>query len=214
MTFYQFCRFICRPHFTIFYPTKLIGRENFIDGKALCICNHYSLCDSMIITCKLFPNDYHALIKKESFETAIGNWYLTKMGMIPVDRKGVDIEAMRKTINYLRGGSKVLMYPEGTRNKGIDEQVMGDLKNGVLMFAHKTGAPIIPMMYYRRHRMFRKNYLIIGKPIETETYMTSRYGEIKEELSEKVRNAFIELRYDVNYYAENKCLPEEPKLLQ
>ena len=200
---YALSRWVCLPFFKLFFPTTILGRENLVDGKAVVVCNHYSLSDTMIIFTRVFKKNLHVLAKKEAFDQAkIVGWYLRQMGAIPIDRSIVDLEAHHAVFGALKDGDKVLIYPEGTRNREGDPFVMGEIKFGAEMFAIKSDAPIIPLTYYNRHRMFRRNYLIIGKPIRFDGEAQLSPKEQRSRCRERLTEAFKELRAQVNEYVD------------
>ena len=85
------------------------------------------------------------------------------VGAIGIDRGKVDLSAMRKVMGVLNEGGSITMFPEGTRNKsGSDE--MQEVKAGASLFAIKGQAQVVPIMLYRKPRLFRKNYLYVSQP--------------------------------------------------
>ena len=77
----------------------------------------------------------------------------------------------------------LIVFPEGTRNKTGNKQML-EFKDGVAMFALKTKSPIIPMIYYKPIKTFRKTYLLIGDPM----YLDEFYGEGVKEARSEVTN--------------------------
>ena len=162
--FYKFVRALMWPVQKLLWPTTIIGRENFdgVQGKAILVCNHYSTVDSMIICCNLFKKYNNALVKSEAFKNPVERWFLYKMGCIPVHRGEADMQAVKNVFKVLRRDEKILVFPEGTRNKQGTKKLQ-QIKPGVAMFSIRMDAPVIPMMYYRMHKIGRRNYAIIGK---------------------------------------------------
>ena len=146
------------------YPTKVIGRENIIKkGKCIYACNHLSAVD--IPLTQVHIPGYRRYIGKSDFtEHKVSKYLLGKFGVIFIDRDRPALSTMREIFRVLDNG-QILIFPEGTRNKG-DANEMGELKTGLALFAAKSGAPVVPVLLYRRPRAFRKNYMYIGKPID------------------------------------------------
>ncbi len=71
-----------------------------------------------------------------------------------------------------------MLFPEGTRNKSGSKE-MFKFKDGAVVFALKTGSPIIPMVQYRPPKIFRRNYVLIGKPMYLEKYSGMRTSSVK-----------------------------------
>ena len=58
----------------------------------------------------------------------------------------------------------MLIFPQGTRAKTIKIED-GSAKEGVALFSIRTGTPVIPMMFNKKIKAFKRTKLIIGKPI-------------------------------------------------
>ena len=169
---------------TIFYPTKVIGKKNRIKEKCIIACNHQTLLDVPILAVK-YNKRIYALSKKELFKNKFVSWFLRKIGAIPVDRNGADIDAIKSVLNVLNKKNKpILIFPSGTR-KSSPEEVEG-LKNSVAMFALKTDSPIVPVVFVKKPKMFRRNKLIIGEPLNIDEYKGKKGKEVYQEISEKL----------------------------
>ena len=66
--FYYFIRALFYLPIKIFYPTKIVGRQNLINGKSILICNHTSNLDGIIIGVSL-KQQISFLGKAELFRT-------------------------------------------------------------------------------------------------------------------------------------------------
>lgn len=189
----------------ILYPTRIVGAENFKDFTGgIIISNHYvSTPDGVIIFNNFFKTYFNSLVKEESFKTKIGNWFLTGIGCIPVKRGKPDIDAYKKVMHVLRSGENILIFPEGTRNRG-DDKVLGPFKNGTAVFAMRAHCEILPMMYYRRHRVFHRNILLVGKPVNLEKLGFTRTED--ERATEYLYETMLSLREEVNRIAGEKKL--------
>ncbi|MGN0790387.1 MAG: lysophospholipid acyltransferase family protein [Christensenellales bacterium] len=149
------------------WPTKVIGAENFEKFKGgIIISNHYaSTPDGAIIFNDFFKTYFNALVKEEAFRSKIGNWFLRGVGCIPVKRGEADIDAYKAVMSVLKSGENILIFPEGTRNK-TGSQTMNTFKEGVAVFAMRAKVQVQPMLYYRMHKPFHKNLLVVGEPID------------------------------------------------
>ena len=85
-----------------------------------------------------------------------------------------------------------MVFPQGTRSS--KEDIEG-LKQGVAMFCLKTKAPLIPMVYLKKNKLFRRNTLVIGKPIEFDLSYSKENCEI---VINKLEEEMIKLqKYEV-----------------
>lgn len=61
------------------------------------------------------------------------------------------------------------------------------IKEGVAMFALKSKAPVIPMVYLKKNKIFRRNTLVIGEPITfQEEYSKENMQIVINTLEEKM----------------------------
>lgn len=186
---------------TIFYPTKVMGKKNFPKKKgAVVVCNHLSNLDPILINIKLVKK-IRFLAKMELFKTKCSSWFYRHLGAIPVSRGSADINAIKSGLKVLKENKLLGVFPEGTRNKTTNEEQMGEVHKGAIMFASRAGVPIIPMLIYKKPKFLRRNILIVGEPFyvqgknpsrlteeETQyavTEMTNRINNLREQLDLK-----------------------------
>lgn len=200
---YRFLRVLLRPLQCILWPTKVINKENaFKFDGGLYLCNHYSTFDSLIPIFTMFKKEAHILAKYELFtDPAAGN-LLYQMGAIPVRRGEADTDSVKAVFRVLKDDKKLLMYPEGTRNRQ-GTQDMGELKTGAARFAIKMKKPLVVMVYYKPVKTFHKNYLYVGEPFTLEEFYGAKSNEEYHAATEVIREHFDEARAGVNAYVES-----------
>lgn len=205
MKTYRFFRFILKPIADILWPTKVINKDNYKKfGSGLMMCNHYSKADGIVIASKLLKKDLNVVVKFEAFEgSKTANWFLRSVGCIPVHRGEADITAVKEILKVLKDDKQLLIFPEGTRNKeGTPE--MAEFKSGTARFAIKTKKPILPMIYYRQPKPFRRNYLYIGEPFDLEEfYQVKKTEENKDDATKYVYDKMVETRKLLDEWVEN-----------
>ena len=201
--FYRFIRVIMHPVQAIFWPTKVVNKQNGlkVEKNAVYTCNHYSKVDSFIPCFALFKKEAHILGKYELFINPIAGWFLYKMGAIPVKRGEADIDAVKSVLKVLKDGKKLLIFPEGTRNKE-GTQEMSEFKTGTARFAIRTKSPIVPMVYHSSPKLFKRNYLYIGEPFTLEEFYGARTPEQMHAATEVVREKMDEARSLCNEYVD------------
>ena len=96
-----------------------------------------------------------------------------------MDRSKPDPSSIKEVLRHLNKGHHVCIFPQGTRAKQpkIED---GSAKEGVAMFSIRTNTPVVPMMFTKKLKMFRRSKLLIGKPI----YPDETRKKDKEYLSE------------------------------
>ncbi|MFC6160362.1 lysophospholipid acyltransferase family protein [Kribbella jiaozuonensis] len=133
-------RKIAKPYFLRKYNLTIHHEDRFpLTGPLLMAPNHLSLLDAPLLGA-VAPRMLHQLGKIEVFGGLQGT-FLRRIGQIPVDRSSYDMLAVRKSIQVLRDGRVLNIYPEGTRGPGDFSRI----KVGVAYLAMVTGAPILPV---------------------------------------------------------------------
>ena len=196
--------FIIFKIYLILYPTKFIHKERFDRKKKYIVTsNHFSNLDSIFYDAKLWKK-FRFLGKKELFKSKFSAWIMRQVGVIPIDREKVAPSTFKEILGVLNNNGQIFIYPEGTRNKQ-ELEGMQDAKDGVIVFASKGEAEILPMLLYKKLRPFRKNYVIIGEPIQIQGENPKRLT--KEEVALNLENynkKMEELRAELNEYVESK----------
>ncbi len=160
------------------------------EGGAVCVCNHFSFADSAYIR-YVYKEDLFFLAKKELFEKKFFGWLLKSYGGIPINREKPDIKSLFTATKTLKEGHKLVIFPEGTRNKtGTNE--LQPIKGGSAVFAVKAKTPVVPMMILKKAKVFRRNAIIIGEPFYLEEFYDKKFTpEVIEEMDEFVRSKMI-----------------------
>lgn len=180
--FYRFIRAFFLPFILLLFPTKIINKSNYTTTKAVVCCNHFASADVLIIASHLFKKECNVLGKAELFRTRFSNWFLRKLGAIPVKRGEPDIAAHKEILRRLKNGKQIVIFPEGTRNRSGSAD-MADFKSGAGLYAAKAKVPIIPILLHHSPRVFKKNYLIVGEPIDLSQFYNKNLHDIIDEMT-------------------------------
>ena len=191
------------PAIRLIWPVHIIDRQKFVEGKGVYVCNHYSVFDSLHFLTDLFKGRANFLIKEEAMQGYVGNKFLTYMGGIPVKREVADMRAIKSCMTVLKKNEPLVIFPEGTRNKE-GSKVMGEFKDGPVVFAIKCKAPVCPMMFYKPVRFFRRTYLIVGDSIDLSAYYGKKTNDVRDEACALVRVEMEKLRFKMDEIVENK----------
>ncbi len=151
---------------SLFFPIKKIGKQNYkkLKGQNYIIsCNHMSNMDPIMLDIK-FNKKHRILAKKELFKNKFISKCLNSLGAIKVDRGSADAHAVKGILSALNKKQNIMIFPQGTRAKTVKIED-GSAKEGVALFSIRTGTPVIPMMFDKKIKSFRKTKLYIGEPI-------------------------------------------------
>lgn len=180
---------IVYPFFNLVHPCRAIGRENIPDGPALLCPNHTRMSDPLFVVfalgLKIKPR---VMAKAELMSVPVLGWLLKKAGVFSVDRGKSDVGAVKEAIKCLKGGEKLLLFPEGTRHQDgtIDETG----KTGAAMFSVRTGAPLIPVYIPAKKKWFGRTPVIFGEAympqVEGRRGSAEEYKAIAKELMRRI----------------------------
>ncbi|MBP5662056.1 MAG: 1-acyl-sn-glycerol-3-phosphate acyltransferase [Clostridia bacterium] len=150
----------------------MVGRENLTAGNTLFVCNHLSSLDAAI-QFSVLPRHTHFMAKKELFRNRLNGWFLRRAHTFPIDRQSVDLKAIKEATGLLSAGKDLCIFPQGTRCKNVlisAEQ----MHSGIGMIALRAHSRIIPMMFTARPRLFHKNTLMIGEPLDLSAFAAEK----------------------------------------
>ncbi len=177
----------------VFYRVKIFNKENMPEGSALVVCNHFSAIDPVFIL-NICSKDIYFLSKNEVANDTFTGKMLIKAGAIPVDRKNPSMESMLKCIRTLKEGKKLVLFPEGTRNKmGTNE--LQELKEGAGVFAVKTKTKIVPIIIEKKPRFLRRTNVVVGEPFELSAYYGVKVDDtVTEDMNADIREHMLKVQ--------------------
>lgn len=107
-------------------------------GPLIVACNHRSYLDPPVMGV-FVPRQIHYMAKKELFAIPILGAAIRSVGAYPVDREAGGTAAIKRSLEVLRRGGCIGIFPEGTRNMGGSEA-----HQGVALLASLAHAPVLP----------------------------------------------------------------------
>ena len=157
------------PIFKVLFPVQVIGHENIPEGPVVICPNHTKWNDPFSVVFSFgwkFP--MRAMAKIEIIRWPVVGAILEWAGVIGVDRGAADIKAVKSVLKHLKEGSKLLIFPEGTR---VHEGETADAKTGAVLFATRTNVPLLPVYIQTGRKMFQRTTVVVG-----EAYMPVYQG--------------------------------------
>ena len=174
----------------IVYRFEVIGRENIPKEGPVIICgNHRSFLDPPLI--EITTGRYTRFLAKEELTK---NKFLALLGYvfdaILVKRDSKEVKALKESLQTLKNGDCLALFPEGTRNglaKG--EKV----KDGAAFFAVRSGAPVVPCGIKGGEKGNRKVTITYGKPLDFSEYKGSKDKEVLDKVTDEIMGNILEL---------------------
>ena len=140
----------------VFRPTY-IGKEYIPKkGKIVLAGNHTNNLDCLLLI-SATKRTIHFLAKDE-LTKGIKKILFNNMGIIPVNRRIHDKNALSKAIDTLNKDKVIGIFPEGTINKTKD--IIMPFKIGAVKMANDTNTPIIPFIITGKYKIVNNNLKI------------------------------------------------------
>lgn len=190
--FHKICRRIVFPILKLLYRMKYKGLENLPkDENYIIVSNHLGIIDCFAIA-SIHRQKIYFMAKKELFDKKLKAKFIRWLGGIPVDREKLDITTIKECFKTIKNGDNLVVFPEGTRNKRVDETDLLPLKGGANLIAFKTGVKIVPVGMAKKFKIFRKNHMYIGEAYDYSKYKGEKLSsELSEKLTEDMKNRLI-----------------------
>jgi 1-acyl-sn-glycerol-3-phosphate acyltransferase len=156
-------------------------------GPCIIAANHVSYLDPIVIAMAC-PRPVRFIMSRDFYQHWSIHWLCRATGAVPVENNPRDLGSLRRTLQALRDGAVVGIFPEGGRSGD------GSLKPGrpgAALLALRAGVPLIPagivgtFAAFSRHQRFprRKSILVrFGQPLAFPDQW--RGGAAKEHLEE------------------------------
>lgn len=177
LRFYRFVYYLMYPITHLFFPVRYHHRERLPETGPMMICaSHSHIVDPLLLVYLLgWRRPLRFMAKKELLDMPILGAILRGIGSFGVDRGHADMGAIRASMDVLKNGGILGIFPEGTRR-----QESGEGKNGAVMIAARTEARIVPVYIPRKKRLFHRLDVVVG-----EAYRLDRSLRGKEAYAEK-----------------------------
>jgi 1-acyl-sn-glycerol-3-phosphate acyltransferase len=172
MTFtYYFWYTLSKITARLFFSLRVVHPDRLIEeGPVILASNHQSYFDPPLVgICS--RRDVYYLARKTLLNVPLLGKLLPRINVIPVDRDGNDMSALKKIIRLVRDGNGVVLFPEGTRSP--DGRLQKG-KQGIGLIIAKSRAPVQPIRVFGAHEAFPKGSgkitavpitVVVGEPI-------------------------------------------------
>jgi 1-acyl-sn-glycerol-3-phosphate acyltransferase len=137
---YDAAKYTFWAFFGTIWRMRVYGGENVPkDGPVIVACNHVSYFDPPVLG-TASPRRIQYMAKEELFRIPVLGPAIHAVGAYPVDRKGSATSAIKRSVEVLREGGAIGIFPEGGRNITGTAEARG----GVALLASLGKAPVVP----------------------------------------------------------------------
>lgn len=154
---YRITRPIIKTLFNFIFRPTYIDLENIPkQDKCILVGNHTSNLDCLLLISST-KRTIHFLAK-DSLIKGLKKIVFKNMGIIPVNRKIHDKNALNSAIDVLNDNKVIGIFPEGTINK--TEDIIMPFKIGAVKMASETNSTIVPFTIKNKYKILTKSVII------------------------------------------------------
>ena len=181
---YKLLRPLDKVFMKLYRPTY-IGLDNIPkEGAIILAGNHTAKLDSLLLM-STTKRCIHFLAKIELFQGP-KKLFFQQVGIIPVDRKRKNPEAVNLAKEYLLENEVIGIFPESTINRTND--IIMPFKYGAVKLAKDTGAPIVPFSITHEYKLFKKSVTIcFDKPYKVTGDIEKENKKLEEKVIKLIR---------------------------
>jgi len=204
MTFYRFMRFFVVGYVRVVYRVRVVGRERVPKtGPYIIAPAHRSMLD-IPLAGAITTRRIRFMGKAPLFRVPVLGTIFRALGGFPVERDGSDFGPLRDSLRILDTGEPLVVYPEGTRQRGPK---IAPLQAGAAYLATKARVPILPVGIAGAEETFRSRrgllpgfgriVVVVGEPIhapvrEGSVVKRSAVDDLSDVLRERLQKLIDE----------------------
>lgn len=148
-------RFISYAAGKILWRIKYHNKENIpknLQSGLLIVANHQTYFDPFWI-CAPMKRKFRFMAWDKAFDWFLVGWLIKYLGSFPVDTKrGTTKSVLRESLNALRDGATLLIFPEGARS--FPDGKLQEFKTGAMRIALEAGVPVLPVTVRGANRVW------------------------------------------------------------
>jgi 1-acyl-sn-glycerol-3-phosphate acyltransferase len=160
-------------------------------GPLIVVVNHINFMDVPVLFSYLYPRRFTGLVKAETWRNPFLGRLFALGGGLPVRRGEGDVKALRLMLDALEEHRMVGMAPEGHRS---GHGRLQRAKTGVVFLALRSGAPILPIVYFGLERFYhnvrrlrRTAFNIrVGKPFHLDDGGRQVDAEVRQQMVDEI----------------------------
>ena len=182
---YQILKPLNKVFILLYKPTYINVQNIPKEGPVILAGNHTSKLDPLLLMSST-NRCIHFLAKIELFK-GIKKIFFQHLGIIPVDRKRKNPEAINLANRYLSNNKVIGIFPESTINK--TKNIIMPFKYGAIKMAKETNSYIVPFSITNKYKILKKSVTIsFGKPYKASLDMETENKILEEKVIKLIRS--------------------------
>ncbi|MCC8112089.1 MAG: 1-acyl-sn-glycerol-3-phosphate acyltransferase [Ruminococcus sp.] len=178
----------------VLYPGQVIFNDSAskvaIKQGAILIANHTSHKDGFFAPKMLSKRKVYVLVTRKWYDKKFLNPLFRHLRYIPINLEEQDAAWMVQAETILKKGQCVLIFPEG---KLETDGVLETFHSGFLLLARHLNVPVVPMAITGGYRVFHKQTLHIGSPLQLDLHAKGRLSVVLDKAAEQCKQEVFAL---------------------
>lgn len=165
-----------------------------IRGSAIIVSNHTSVFDYAVMLFVFFGRTLRYQMAELLFDKKFLGPLLKSLGGIYVDRNGSNLGFMQQSIDILRKGGIVGVFPEGRLPKAGETPPI-EFRPGAAFLALTTGVKVIPVYTNGSYFCKKRARVVIGAPLDPRALADPALSEKEniDRFTQEMRRKIIQL---------------------
>ncbi|MCS6861502.1 MAG: 1-acyl-sn-glycerol-3-phosphate acyltransferase [Abditibacteriales bacterium] len=184
---------VVKSSLRVFCRWQVVGKENVPRaGGAIVACNHVSYLDPPVVGAAMLPRRLYYMARDDLFRVPLLSALIRRLGAFPVRRGTADRGALRMTLQLLKAGEMVLMFPEGTRSP---DGTLQPPELGIAYLVAHARVPVVPVAVVGTHKVLPRGAFLprpapvqvrIGKPFTFDDLAPRPSREALRRVAERI----------------------------
>lgn len=163
-----------RTLFFFYFRVRVTGLENCPEaGAVIVIANHRSGFDPPMVGA-ILRRPVHFMTKVELWSYPILPLVFKYVHAYPVRRGHFDRQAIRHSLDILKNGEIIVLFPEGHRSETGELQ---EARSGVVYLAQKSQCQLLPIGITGRYGFRRTIHYEVGKPFQLDPSLNKKAAQ-------------------------------------
>lgn len=181
----------------IHYPE---GKPNK-KGALLALANHRTIIDPILVQTAFPFRRMNSIATKDLFSSPAKEKFFTLMNCIKIDKDNFSTSSFHEIVSRLGEEKLVVIFPEGEVHVASGHEILA-FKSGVVLMAHRSGAPVIPLYVAEKKKWYHRQHMVMGRAIDVRELL----GRIPTvDAITSVSTTLREKELELRAYYENHC---------
>jgi len=129
------------------------------------LANHRTLIDPILVQTAFPFRRMNSIATKDLFSSPAKEKFFTLMNCIKIDKDNFSTSSFHEIVERLGENKLVVIFPEGEVHVGSGHEILA-FKSGVVLMAHRSGAPVIPLYVAEKRKWYHRQHMVMGQAVD------------------------------------------------